>query len=97
MPVFEHSRPVGSDVPHLLSSERLTIKRCGFDECAPGFYGGYSVAGAGGVVGPDFMVHGTSRLSVVDARVFPLVSATYLSSTVYAVADMAADSIKART
>jgi len=41
----------------------------------------------GGVVAPDLKVYGTKRLSVVDASLFPLVPATHLSATVYAVAE----------
>ncbi|KAH9905822.1 alcohol oxidase [Xylariomycetidae sp. FL2044] len=50
----------------------------------------------GGVVGSDLLVHGTRRLSVVDASVMPLIPAAHTSATVYAVAEKAADIIKAR-
>lgn len=50
----------------------------------------------GGVVGPDLLVYGTRKLSVVDASIMPLIPATHLSSTVYAIAEKAADLIKAR-
>ena len=51
----------------------------------------------GGVVRPDLRVWQTRRLSVVDASVFPLIPASHLCTTVYAVAEKAADLIKERT
>jgi choline dehydrogenase-like flavoprotein len=51
----------------------------------------------GGVVGTDLLVHGVNGLSVVDASVIPYLPATHLSTTVYAVAERAADLIKERT
>jgi choline dehydrogenase-like flavoprotein len=50
----------------------------------------------GGVVGPDLLVYGTKHLSIVDASIIPLIPATHLQSTVYAVAEKAADVIKKR-
>ncbi|KAH8660499.1 hypothetical protein BX600DRAFT_488607 [Xylariales sp. PMI_506] len=50
----------------------------------------------GGVVGPDLIVHGTRKLSVVDSSIIPLIPGTNLCATVYAVAEKAADIIKKR-
>jgi len=41
----------------------------------------------GGVVGPDLRVHGAEGLRVVDMSVMPLVPATHLSATAYAVGE----------
>lgn len=41
----------------------------------------------GGVVGPDLLVYGVQSLSIVDASIMPLIPATHISSTVYAVAE----------
>ncbi|KAF2733532.1 alcohol oxidase [Polyplosphaeria fusca] len=41
----------------------------------------------GGVVGPDLGVYGIRKLSVVDASIIPLIPATHLTATVYAVAE----------
>ncbi|KAL8789649.1 MAG: hypothetical protein Q9213_001085 [Squamulea squamosa] len=50
----------------------------------------------GGVVDSKLRVYGVKGLSVVDASVMPTIPATHTSSTVYAVAEKAADIIKAR-
>ncbi len=50
----------------------------------------------GGCVSSDLLVYGTKRLSVVDASIMPLIPATHIQTTVYAVAEKAADIIKAR-
>ncbi|KAL5119107.1 hypothetical protein ACEQ8H_003031 [Pleosporales sp. CAS-2024a] len=51
----------------------------------------------GGVVDTELRVHGVKGLSVVDASIIPYLPATHLCTTVYAVAERAADLIKART
>lgn len=50
----------------------------------------------GGVVSDQLLVYGTKRLSVVDASIIPLVPAAHLQATMYAIAEKAADLIKAR-
>lgn len=50
----------------------------------------------GGVVDPKLVVYGTENLRVVDASIFPLIPRGNILSTVYAVAEKAADIIKAR-
>jgi choline dehydrogenase-like flavoprotein len=46
---------------------------------------------AGGVVGQDLKVYGTTNLRIVDASIFPLIPSGNPISTVYAVAERAAD------
>ncbi|KAH7099913.1 alcohol oxidase [Auriculariales sp. MPI-PUGE-AT-0066] len=50
----------------------------------------------GGVVDADLLVHGVTGLSIGDASVIPMVPATHTCATVYAIAEKAADLIKAR-
>ncbi|KAF1929959.1 GMC oxidoreductase [Didymella exigua CBS 183.55] len=50
----------------------------------------------GGVVGSNLLVYGVKQLSIVDGSIIPLVPATHLQATMYAVAEKAADLIKAR-
>ena len=49
----------------------------------------------GGVVDERMRVHGTRNLRVVDASVFPLQVRGNLASLVYAIAERAADFVKA--
>lgn len=48
----------------------------------------------GGVVDTSLKVYGTSNIRVVDASVMPFQVCGHLQSTVYAVAERAADIIK---
>jgi hypothetical protein len=41
----------------------------------------------GGVIGPDLLVYGTRKLSIIDASILPIAPATHLTSTMYAVAE----------
>jgi choline dehydrogenase-like flavoprotein len=50
----------------------------------------------GGVVDPNLTVYGTSNVRVVDASVVPFQVCGHLTSTLYAIAEKAADMIKAR-
>ena len=45
------------------------------------------------MVDEELKVHGVERLRVVDASIMPLIPGTHTSSTVYAVAEKAADLI----
>ena len=47
----------------------------------------------GGVVSSDFKVHGTSRLRIVDASVFPRIPGLFIASAVYMIGEKAADAI----
>jgi len=52
-------------------------------------------AESGGVLGSDFRVHGTARLRVVDASVFPRIPGYFIACAVYMIAEKAADVILA--
>ncbi|RMY57002.1 hypothetical protein D0865_03345 [Hortaea werneckii] len=49
----------------------------------------------GGVVDPSLKVYGVEGLRIVDASIMPMIIGSHTSSTVYAVAEKAADVIKA--
>jgi choline dehydrogenase len=50
---------------------------------------------SGGVLDGDFRVHGTERLRVVDASIFPRIPGFFIASAVYVAAEKAADVILA--
>lgn len=50
----------------------------------------------GGVVNSELLVYGTKKLSIIDASILPIIPAAHLQATMYAVAEKAADIIKAR-
>jgi choline dehydrogenase-like flavoprotein len=52
---------------------------------------------SGGVLTTDFRVHGTERLRVVDASVFPRTPGLFIVSAIYMIAEKAADVIVAAT
>jgi choline dehydrogenase-like flavoprotein len=41
----------------------------------------------GGVVGPELTVYGTSKLSIADNSIIPLIPSTHTSSTAYAIGE----------
>ncbi|KAL1618577.1 hypothetical protein SLS56_010505 [Neofusicoccum ribis] len=51
---------------------------------------------SGGCVGADLLVYGTKKLSIIDASIMPIIPSNHLQASVYAVAEKAADLIKAR-
>jgi choline dehydrogenase-like flavoprotein len=51
----------------------------------------------GGCVSDKLLVYGVEKLSVIDASIIPLIPATHLQATMYAVAEKAADIIKNRS
>ncbi|KAH6665583.1 choline dehydrogenase-like protein [Halenospora varia] len=50
----------------------------------------------GGCVSNKLMVYGVQNLSIIDASIIPMIPATHLQATIYAIAEKAADIIKAR-
>lgn len=49
----------------------------------------------GGVLGSDFRAHGTARLRVIDASVFPHIPGYFIASAMHMFAEKAADGVLA--
>ncbi|KAL5339976.1 alcohol oxidase [Aspergillus crustosus] len=77
---------IASAKKYLLDTVNTTYHYCGTAAMLP--------RDKGGVVGTDLRVHGVKGLRVVDASVFPVIPAANIQSSVYAVAERAADVIK---
>ncbi|KAL9089693.1 MAG: hypothetical protein Q9159_002421 [Coniocarpon cinnabarinum] len=73
---------------YLQETARTTYHCCGTCSMRP--------RSSGGVVDSTLIVYGTSNLRVVDASIFPLISRGNTMSTVYAVAERAADIIRGK-
>ncbi|KAH6643473.1 hypothetical protein BKA67DRAFT_542424 [Truncatella angustata] len=73
---------------YVLNTATTTYHACGTTAMLP--------RGKSGVVDPELVVYGTKNLRVVDAGVFPLIVRGNIMSSVYAVAEKAADVIKKR-
>ncbi|KAL2026169.1 hypothetical protein VTO58DRAFT_103353 [Aureobasidium pullulans] len=50
----------------------------------------------GGVVDSGLQVYGIKKVTIIDASIMPMIPGTHLQATVYAIAEKAADIIKAR-
>lgn len=50
----------------------------------------------GGVVDAGLQVYGVKKVTIIDASIMPMIPGTHLQATVYAIAEKAADIIKAR-
>jgi choline dehydrogenase-like flavoprotein len=50
----------------------------------------------GGVVDAGLQVYGIKKVTIIDASIMPMIPGTHLQATVYAIAEKAADIIKAR-
>ncbi|KAL9059382.1 MAG: hypothetical protein Q9162_001251 [Coniocarpon cinnabarinum] len=81
-----HIRDLEDARRYLRETAKTTYHCCGTCSMRP--------KASGGVVDPNLIVNGTSNVRVVDASIFPLISRGNIMSTVYAVAERAADLIR---
>lgn len=89
----------GRQIPSVKGGGREEAKRIVRERLFTAFHPSGTCAmlphGKGGVVDSRLRVYGTTNVRVVDASVFPIEPLGHLQSTVYAVAERAADLIKA--
>ena len=84
--------PTDIDLSNLDAARKLT--ELGFSTCHPCGTCAMMPRELGGVVDQRLRVHGVGNVRVVDASVFPMVPRGNIQSSVYAVAERAADMIK---
>ena len=78
-----------------LDAAKDYIRMTAFSNHHPAGTCGMPPRSEGGVVDNHLIVYGTKNVQVVDASIMPLISRSNFQSTVYAMAEKAADLIKA--
>ncbi|KAI1657694.1 putative GMC oxidoreductase [Daldinia decipiens] len=81
-----HVGDLGGAKKYVLDTVTTAYHACGSAAMLP--------RGKGGVVDPNLIVYGTENIRIVDASIFPLIPRGNILSSVYAVAEKAADIIK---
>lgn len=98
-PFADLLKPNGRQIPSIEGDGREEAKRIIRERLFTAFHPSGTCAmlprEKGGVVDSRLRVYGTTNVRVVDASVFPIEPLGHLQSTVYAVAEKAADLIKA--
>lgn len=98
-PFADLLKPNGHQIPSIEGDGREEAKRIIRERLFTAFHPSGTCAmlprEKGGVVDSRLRVYGTTNVRVVDASVFPIEPLGHLQSTVYAVAEKAADLIKA--